>query len=346
MLRPKRNDDDISLFILSLLKLPGIGTKTVRKILSEHKTEIFGAERLDADFAETLNDQRLVKALEKAELTWEEAEREAFETLDHCRNNGVAVLNQFSIGYPSRLLRNENFPPLLFCKGDASLLNQDKSVAIVGTRNPTEFGARMGLRLAELLAEDGYVIVSGLALGCDSLGHEGALAASGKTVAVLPTPVDAPVYPRKNQDLANRILESGGALVSEYVPGIELNERQLVSNLVARDEWQPALADGIIAIETSRSGGTRHALQHAKKTNTPIAVFDYSKRASVDFFNDERFGGNVDYLASGASPIFEAQTIEDFKRRMDDYRNGAMRDGSSIANRGEESCQTRLDFDC
>lgn len=132
--------------------------------------------------------------------------------------------------------------------------NAEKAVAIIGTREPTDFGKRMGTRLAEVLAADEYVIVSGLALGCDTVGHEGALLAEGKTIAVLPTPIDAPVYPSQNQGLADRIVGGGGALVSEYAPGVMLHDKQLVSNLVARDEWQPGLSDGVIAIETSVAG--------------------------------------------------------------------------------------------
>ena len=161
-------------------------------------------------------------------------------------------------------------------------------------------------------------------MGCDTVGHEGALDVEGMTVAVLPTPIDAPVYPKQNQSLADRILDGEGALVSEYAPKLKMSGRQLVSNLVTRDEWQPGLSDGVIAIETSANGGTRHAIEHALRTNTPVAMFDYRDNAKLrpSFEADARFGGNMKYLTSepSISSIYGPETIEAFKARMDRHR--------------------------
>lgn len=322
------HDNEVAAFILALMRLKGIGPKTVVGFLNEAVPHIETASRLDADFMlslETTGSSKasvIVRALRKSPETWEELEDAAFETIEIARTQGVDVLHPLMPSYPKRLLRNQSHPPILYCKGKLDSLNPEKAVAIVGTRTPTEFGRRMGRRLAQLLSEDGYVIVSGLAVGCDTAGHEGALDARGQTVAVLPTPVDAPVYPRQNQELADRIVEMGGALVSEYAPGTEQTDRQLVGNLIARDEWQPALADGIVAIETTVGGGTRHAMEHALRTGVPTAVFDYSSRKTVDFYGDPSFGGNVEYLkmTDKVSPIFEPQTVEEFKERMDSFR--------------------------
>lgn len=325
-------DDRVASFIIALLHLKGIGPRSVVGFLNDYAKEIREAKVLDADFIASLTQSdgnakpsviRIVDKLSSTDSTWEEQSQHAYAILERASDSSIGVLHRFMDEYPKRMLRNSNYPPILYCKGNTEALNQDKSVAIIGTRNPTDFGARMGRRLAQILAEDGYVIVSGLASGCDSVGHEGALDAGGMTVAVLPTPLDKPVYPRKNQDLARRILENNGALISEYAPGIEVPDKQLAGNLVARDEWQPALSDGVIAIETSISGGTNHALKHAIKTSTPIAVFDYSSESSIPFRTDERFSGNVKYLSEGASPIFERETIESFKERMDSYRNSS-----------------------
>ena len=322
------HDREIAAFVIALLGLKGIGPKRVKDLLAEEGARIGAAGRLDADFVVETSAAgaskaaaAVCRALEASEVTWEELINRAFETLALAEDGNVHVLHPLMGAYPQRLLRNPSYPPILYCRGNAGILNAEKAVAVIGTRNPTDFGYRMGRRLAQLLAEDGYSIVSGLALGCDTAGHEGALDVSGRTVAVLATPIDAPVYPKQNRELAERILEAGGALVSEYAPGIRLSDRQLVSNLVARDEWQPGLSDGVVAVETSVDGGTRHAMNHALKTGTPAAVFDYSRRNGVDFYGDPRFGGNVKYLSEGGvSGIYEPQTIEDFKARMDAYR--------------------------
>lgn len=339
----KNHERDIAAFIIALLSLKGIGPMKVKDLLAEETIRINSAGRLDADFvkeADAANGSKttkaIVRALETSEATWEELEYHAYETLALADDDNVQVLHPLMAAYPQRLLRNLSHPPILYCKGDASALNTEKAVAIVGTRNPTDLGYRMGRRLAKILAEDNYSIVSGLALGCDSAGHEGALDAAGTTVAILATPIDAPVQPKQNRKLAERILENNGALVSEYAPGIKLSNRQLISNLVARDKWQPGLSDGIIAIETSINGGTRHAMNHAIKTGTPAAVFDYSQRADVDFYGDPRFEGNVKYLADDrVCGIYMPQTIEAFKGRMDAYRlSGKSDDTTPICRQG------------
>lgn len=315
-------DTSILVFILALRSLPGVGNKTIQKLFSEKKDLIENAPRFDFEFIKALGIQKVNAALETIEFDgWGRLKNEAANTLAVAESAGIKMLHPLMDDYPQRLLKNKSFPPLLFYRGNSEALNTEKAVAIVGTRNPTETGKRWARRLAGLLAEDDYVIISGLAIGSDTMGHEGALEAHGKTVAVLPLPLDMPVYPRNNRELAERILENDGALVSEYPPGKKISDRQLISNLVARDEWQPGLADGIIAVETSQDGGTRHALKHAEKTNTPIAVFDYSFISDIDF-TDSHFGGNVSYLQSEkASGIHDTSSIEAFKDRMNTYRN-------------------------
>lgn len=328
MIHAMHDDSEIAVFIIALLNLKGVGAKTVTELIASEGAGILGATRLDAEYIESLFKAggskavgKVYRALERSESTWEELTNRAYETLELARDARATVLHPLMASYPFRLLRDPSHPPILYCKGDPNALSQEKAVAIVGTREPTDFGRKMGRRLAQLLAEDGYAVVSGLAVGCDTAGHEGALDASGTTVAILPTPIDSPVYPRQNQSLADRILEGGGALVSEYAPGTRLTGRQLVSNLVARDEWQPGLSDGVVAVETSINGGTRHALNHALKRGVPTAVFDYSMRNTVDFHSDERFGGNVSYLKNGRTvPIFQPETIERFKAMMDGFR--------------------------
>lgn len=317
-----RDDRQLQIFILTLLGIPGVASKTVLDVLRTNKARIEAADYLDEAFARSLHNRRIDNGIQKPDVSWDYLEALADETIELANKCDAVVLQPYSPAYPQRLLLNDRFPPILFAKGDIRALNTEKAVAIIGTRNPTPFGAKMGRRLAQILAEDGYAIVSGLAIGCDTVAHEGALDVDGKTIAVLPTPIDAPVYPRQNKELAQRILDKDGVLLSEYAPGTKLHDKQLVSNLVARDEWQPGLSDGVIAIETSTTGGTNHALNHAIKAKvpTPIAVFDYSSREAMRFYEDERFSGNVERLRQGACGIFEPESIEAFKGEMEKYR--------------------------
>lgn len=315
----------ISTFILTLRGLPGVGPATLRRVLVEHKGPIETSDVLDESFARGMEVKQIDRALARDGVFWSELEEQANATVEMSQGISVSVLHPYMAEYPQKMLWNERFPPILFCQGSVAVLNQKKSAAIIGSRRVTDYGRILGQHLAERLAGDGYAIVSGLALGSDTAGHEGALNVGGVTVALLPTPLGGPVYPEQNRELAERIVAQGGALVSEYSPGTYLVDRELVKNLVERDEWQAALADGVVATETSVKGGTNHAIRHALETGTPVAVLDYGMRdkEGFDFESDERFEGNVRYLRAGeAMPIRDVETIEAFKAKMDEYRSG------------------------
>lgn len=132
------------------------------------------------------------------------------------------------------------------------------SVAIVGTRKPTPYGEEMAFRLARDLAQQGVVIYSGLAIGTDGAAHRGALEGGGVTVAVLAGGLDQ-VYPLRHRKLAQQIVESGGALISEYPPGIPCYQNQFV----ARNRIVAALADGVIITEAAAKSGSLHTANFA-----------------------------------------------------------------------------------
>lgn len=313
----------VSTFLLTLRGLPGVGPAVLRRVIVEYKGPIETASVLDESFARSMGVKQIDRGLAKVGIYWDDLEERASEVVETAQGLGVSVLQPYMAEYPQKMLWNERFPPILFCQGSVPALNQEKSVAIIGSRQVTDYGRILGQHLAERLASDGYAIVSGLAIGSDTAGHEGALNVGGITIALLPTPLGDPVYPEQNKELAEQILARGGALVSEYSPGVHLVGRQMVKNLVERDEWQAALADGVAATETSVKGGTNHAIQHALKTGTPVAVLDYSMRdkGRFDFEGDERFGGNVGYLRTGdAMPIRDVATIDAFQAKMDEYR--------------------------
>lgn len=333
----------ISNLIISLKQLKGVGNKTIIKILVDYKDLIVNTPDYDMEFLKKLNLKTINNGLEKTNLIWSEIQQKSDDIIEFVDDNNIKIIHPYMKEYPQRLLANKNFPPILYGKGDISLLNEQKIVAIIGTREPSEFGSKMGLRLSEILSKDDYVIVSGLAVGCDTIAHQGALNETGKTIAVLPTPIDAPVYPKDNQKLADTIAEKGGLLLSEYAPKSLLKGRELVNNLVARDEWQAGLSDGVIVIETSINGGSNHAIKHAINTNTPVGIFDYSNRLGKVFYEDERYGGNVNYLQNKqAHAIFFPETIEQFKSIMKSYNDNLKTIKFNLLEKDKELIQPKL----
>jgi DNA processing protein len=159
-----------------------------------------------------------------------------------------------------KLLRQIPSPPKqLFQTGhDLDDLLQYPRVAIVGSRSLSPYGKQITTRLATDLAERGIVIISGLALGVDAVAHQAAVAAGGKCIAVLPSPLDN-ILPAANRQLAQTILDRGGALVSEYPDGTEVFK----TNFVARNRLVAGLADVVLITEAVEKSGSLHTARFA-----------------------------------------------------------------------------------
>jgi DNA processing protein len=151
--------------------------------------------------------------------------------------------------YPPLLCALPGRPLALFVRGDPGILSLPQ-VAVVGSRNPTEAGRRTARRLATELTSAGFLVSSGLATGIDGAAHEGALAAGGRTVAVLGTGPDL-VYPARHRALAERIAASG-ALVSEFPPGT----RPLPAHFPRRNRIVSGLSLGVVVVEASLKSGS------------------------------------------------------------------------------------------
>lgn len=152
--------------------------------------------------------------------------------------------------YPPRLLATADPPLLLWLQGRRDLLSTP-SLAIVGSRHPTPQGEDNARDFARALAQAGYTIVSGLALGVDAAAHEGALDAAGATVAVVGTGLDQ-VYPRRNEKLAARLLAGGGLLVSEYSLGTPVMQ----ANFPRRNRIIAGLSQGCLVVEAALQSGS------------------------------------------------------------------------------------------
>jgi DNA processing protein len=152
--------------------------------------------------------------------------------------------------YPPRLLATADPPLLLWLQGRRELLGT-RSLAIVGSRNPTAQGGDNARAFAKALTRAGYTIVSGLALGIDAAAHEGALDGQGSTIAVVGTGLDQ-VYPPRNKPLAARLLAQGGLIVSEYSLGTPITQ----ANFPRRNRIIAGLTEGCLVVEAALQSGS------------------------------------------------------------------------------------------
>ncbi len=141
------------------------------------------------------------------------------------------------------------------------------TAAIVGTRKPTSYGKEVAHTLSYDLAKHGVVIVSGLALGIDSIAHKAVVEAGGTTIAVLANSVDK-IYPRTNQGLADKIISSGGAILSEYEPPTDARDYQFL----ARNRIVSGLSDAVVVIEAAARSGTLATVSHALEQGKEVFV--------------------------------------------------------------------------
>jgi DNA processing protein len=168
-------------------------------------------------------------------------------------------------------------PVVLFYKGNISLIEtQNNNVAVIGVLTPLGDVEQREREVVKMLVDKGVTIVSGLALGCDSISHDETLRNNGKTVAVLPSPLND-IMPKSNLRLANEILESGGLLVTEYYEPIS-SKYELSSRYIKRDRLQAMFSKCVLLAASyaeNRDGkdcGSRHALKKAKEYGISRAV--------------------------------------------------------------------------
>jgi len=205
-------------------------------------------------------DAQVVAAL-RQQVTPDEVERYAIE-IDTWTSSGLRLVTVLDDDYPLNLREVYNRPPFLFLRGEL-LPDDNRSLAVVGTRTPSPQGLEQARQLAGDLAGRGVTVLSGLARGIDSAAHEGALEAGGRTVAVLGTGINR-IYPPENAPLAARILDHG-VHVSQFWPDAPPTK----FSFPMRNVVSSGMALGTVVVEAhGRSGARMQArlcLEHGKR---------------------------------------------------------------------------------
>jgi DNA processing protein len=194
----------------------------------------------------------------------EEQLEENERLIEDLASRGVSLVTVLDEGYPANLRLVYDRPPFLFVRG--TLRDEDRrAIAVVGTRKASAEGLREADRLARVLVERGVTVVSGLALGIDTAAHEAVLDAGGRTIAVIGNGIDRPIYPRENRALVDRVVNSGGAVISQFLP----EEPPKPDNFRLRNRTMSGLALGTVVVEAAGKSGARMqariALEHMKR---------------------------------------------------------------------------------
>lgn len=291
--------------VLTLLQLHRVGRKTAKSFL-----DACGG-RTYAEISDLWYDFETFKGTKKSLLnitknSFIEAYQKAELIQEKCMKKDINIVGWYDSEYPNQY-RNIPDPPLiLFTKGNIAYVNNSLCVAVIGTRQPSQYGLKMSYKIGMMLAKRGAVVVSGLAIGCDSAAHIGCIQGGGQTIAILANGLDT-VYPKSNEKLSQNILDSNGCLLSEYPP-----ETQIINKyFVERDRLQSGLSAGVVVIETNITGGTMHTVAFAQKQGREIACLDHSSQGQND-----KSRGNTQLILQGAFPIGSQDQLDAFIMRI------------------------------
>lgn len=253
-------------------QIKGIGNTVINKKYAEDLKEIHSIEAciklvLEKENKISLDDIETVKRI-------------AEEKYNSIINEGdISVITIYDEEYPAKFnaLMNKR-PVIIYVKGNVKALS-NKNISVIGTRQPSIWSEKIEYRMVQKIIElSNRTIVSGLALGCDRIAHEAAVNSKEKTIAVLPSGVNE-ITPSIHKGLAERIIETGGCLLSEYEP----SAKALRANYIERDTLIAALSDAVIAIECKVESGTMHTVDAAEKMKRKLACYYSEDKTKGDY---------------------------------------------------------------
>jgi DNA processing protein len=223
----------------------------------------------------------------------------AEEALNYINKMGIKTVKYNDDDYPIGLKNIPDFPFLIYYRGNINY-NFNKSIAVVGTRQPDNDGLSNTKRFVKELVNNGFTIISGLAHGIDTSAHYNCLINNGKTIAVLGCGIDD-IYPYANKDLAKCILNSGGCIISEYPPGVKPNKW----NFPKRNRLIVGLSRAVLIVQAPKKSGS---------LITAMLTADYNRDLYVIYQKDEKKVnelGNIQLMFNGANVISNPYEIID-----------------------------------
>ncbi len=250
------------------------------------------------------------------------------EIFDLCQKHRIDILTPDCEQYPKRLLDIKNYPAVLFVRGDVSALNSENCFSVIGSRTPCLYGEEVAENIVEGLVKDAdAVIVSGGAIGIDSVAHKAALKSGGRTVLVMGCGFGTNYLPQ-NSDLRKAVAGSG-ALVSEYPPYSLVG----ANTFPERNRIVSGLSKAVVIIEAASYSGTFSTARHAIKQGRELFVLPGDVKSG-------NFEGSNQLLSEGAKPVFSHENILEFYSDSKKRRHGLLlKDGKAFENVGIASAE-------
>lgn len=291
--------------ILTLKQYKGIGNSWI-------VNNIKGSENIN-NIIDLLNSKSIITTINKFnDIKYSIAHQ--LSNIDRYIDGAVAIGDNNFPAYRGNVKESER-PVVLFYRGDISLLNMNnKNIAVIGVLKPDKYTENFEKKVVEELVKQNNAIVSGLALGCDSIAHIQTLKLNGKTIAILPSPIHN-ILPSSNKQLAEDIVSNGGLLITEYYTDAKYKE--LSSRYIERDRLQALYSDGIVLSasyaknDLGNDSGSRHAMSYAKSYLIKRAVLEPVENNNMYDLNRQLINEDKNIIIIKQSNI--KQSIQQFE---------------------------------
>ena len=279
-------------YLLALHSIDGLGPIRLKNILDYFKDpklawEAKGGELLNLGIPKPTIDL-LVETRKKLDpQTYAES----------IKNSGISYLTSFDDNYPKLLKQIYDPPTVIYFKGQ--LKDEEKTLAVVGTRKITGYGRVVTEKFVRGLVAAGLTIVSGLAKGVDSQAHLSTIKSGGRTIAVLGGGLNY-IYPPENRSLAEQIVESGGAVMSEFPPDYP----SLPGNFPSRNRIISGLSQGVLVVEAAEDSGSLITARLALEQGREVFAVPGPITSNLS-------KGPIDLIKEGARVVMNAEEILD-----------------------------------